>query len=132
VTAFYVYGLRLMGDVECRYIGQTGKTPEVRRYALVSEGRTRVKQNRLVYPGDFWHWLADNHEQIEVFAIGKVDTRAEAVAMERAIIALVLRLGHRLFNITGVPLDQQLGRIRTRHAQKVYDIGIARAKSAAA
>lgn len=111
--SFYIYGLRLRGEIECRYVGQTGKTPKQRLNALISEARHRVKTETRAHPDGLWCWLVENAAQIEVFKIGKAEYREQARAMERVMIALVLRLGHRLLNVDHVPVDQRIGHIPT-------------------
>lgn len=116
---FYVYGLRLKGDIECRYVGQTGKaSPERRLAESINDAKQRVKEARRLHPDGIHCWLANNAENIEAFKIGGVDTREQARAMERTIIALVLRLGHRLLNVSGVPEEQRIGYIPTLYTQE--------------
>ena len=107
--SFYVYGLRLKGDLECRYIGQTGKAPEDRLIDRIRQSRHHVKIGYCAHPDGLSQWVAANADNIEVFRIAKTETRQEARATERVIIALVLRLGHRLLNLEGVPPEQQIG-----------------------
>lgn len=107
--SYYVYGLRLKGDLECRYIGQTGKTPEARLVDRIRQSRHHVNIGYCAPPDGLSQWVVDNADNIEVFKIAKCETREEARATERVLIALVLRLGHRLLNLDGVPRDQQIG-----------------------
>jgi hypothetical protein len=96
VSPFYVYGLRLKGDREVRYIGETSGPPELRlhlHYAAARKGRI----------GALGAWLLENEHNVEALKIAGVDTRELARATERTLIALCLRLDHRLFNIAGVP-----------------------------
>jgi hypothetical protein len=97
----YVYGLRLIGDREVRYIGETQGPPEYRLHLHYVAARNR----RL---GAFGKWLLANEGKIEAFKIASAETRREARAIERAIIALSLRLNQRLFNIAGVPRELRL------------------------
>ncbi len=92
--SFTVYGLRLKGDKEVRYIGQTNGPIEV-----------RLHWHRTYRPPTLRSWLATNAGNIEAFAIGATDTREEATAMEKAIIALCLRLDHRLLNRRSLPAE---------------------------
>lgn len=119
--SYYVYGLRVRGDVECRYIGATKHKPELRLSQLTSaarEQRERVPHRE--HPDGLYAWLLNNRGNIEAFKIAKVDTGVEARAMEKTIIALVLRLGSRLLNVAHVPDDQRIGYIRTGYSQDVW------------
>jgi hypothetical protein len=98
---FYVYGLRLKGDREVRYVGETSGPPEFRLHLHYAAAR----KARLGALGD---WLLSHDGDVEAFKIALVDTRKEARASERAIIALCLRLNQRLFNIAGVPRELRL------------------------
>lgn len=98
---FYVYGLRLRGEREVRYIGETSGPPEFRLHLHLAAARKR----RI---GALGEWLLANEGSVEAFKISAVNTRSEARATERAIIALCLRLNHRLFNIAGVPRELRL------------------------
>ena len=98
---FYVYGLRLKGDREVRYIGETSYAPEYRlhlHYAAARKNRT----------GRLGQWLLSHEGAVESFKIAATDTREDARATERTIIALCLRLNQRLFNLAGVPRDLRL------------------------
>jgi hypothetical protein len=112
-VSYYIYGFRLGGDPECRYVGQTKRDPRLRLEAYVSQAR-RIKQNiernwgKPINPDGFYEWLIRNEGNIEVFKIAKVETRQEALATEKAIVALVLRLEHRLFNRHLVPADKRI------------------------
>ena len=87
---FTVYGLRLKGDKEVRYVGQTGQ-PEQRLFGHFS-------QAQMNYQTPLCQWLREHQPSVEMFKIGYAETRAEALAIEKAIIALCRRLDHRLFN----------------------------------
>jgi hypothetical protein len=107
--SFYIYGIRIAGDTECRYVGMTSKQPEDRLYAHSREAIARVARKWIALdPECFQQWLADNHSNVEAFKIAKVDTKAEALATEKAIVALCLRLNHRLFNHWLVPADKRI------------------------
>jgi hypothetical protein len=112
-VSFYIYGLRLGGDPECRYIGQTAHDPETRLSSLTKQADRAMKSAARGYgpkrnPDGFHAWLSNNRGNVEAFKIAKVATRAEAHAMERVIVALVLRLEHRLFNTHLVPADRRI------------------------
>lgn len=83
-----VYGLRLKGDPEVRYVGLTCK-----------DLKRRLRQHRtggnspLLSP-----WLRENSDEVEIFPIAAVECREEATATEKVMIALCCRLDHRLFN----------------------------------
>ena len=88
---YCVYGIRLRGDKEVRYIGQTNRTPEARIANHRGDRCNRPLQT----------WLLSN--DVEGFEIARCDTREEALATEKVIIALCVRLNHRLLNRDGVP-----------------------------
>jgi hypothetical protein len=93
-VSFTVYGLRLKGDCELRYVGHTRKTPD-----------ERLRMHHVEGSGTRWPfptWLRENRGNIEAFPIAKVDTLQEARAYEMAIIALCSRLRQRLFNRYGL------------------------------
>lgn len=100
--SFYIYGLRLKCDKEARYIGQTSYPPERRLYKLTQEAKATSRQTA------FRGWLLSNEGATEAFKIAKVETRAEANGTERAIVAMCLRLDHRLFNRWLVPASLRL------------------------
>lgn len=112
--SYYIYGLHLKGDTECRYIGMTHKTPELRLGNLT--GTAKEMLGHRCHPDGLWQWLLDNKGNIETFKVGKVEGVVEARAMEKAIIALALRLGQRLLNVQHVPDDQRIGYISPRMA----------------
>lgn len=97
-TAFTVYGLRLKGEREVRYIGQTNGSPWVRLQGHLNTAR------RGLYNQELNEWLLANELSAEAFAIAKVDSRKEAEDYERAIIALCVRLDQRLLNRRKLPL----------------------------
>lgn len=93
VRRFTVYGLRLQGEKEVRYIGQTNGFPALRLANHFNAAALRRHNPELC------DWLLQNEQHVEVFKIGYADTREEARGIERAIIALCQRLDHRLFNL---------------------------------
>lgn len=95
----YVYGLRLKGDTEVRYIGQTSQYLDLRLKGHFSAAQCMRQGEALAT------WLVRNEPQIEIFKIGAVDSKAEGLAMERALIAFCLRLNHRLFNRRLLPVE---------------------------
>ena len=104
--SFTVYGIRLIGEREVRYIGQTSQTLKARFSGICTEhGRDWSGWPRYTA---FGQWLDENRELTEIFAIAKCDTRDEALATERVMIALCLRLNQRLFNGDHVPKHLRL------------------------
>lgn len=95
-----VYGLRLKGDREVRYVGETHK----RRQDRLIQHMTRVRTPRFGRPkhvyaeGTFGHWLGAHKGQVEIFDIAECDSKAKARVTEKVVIALCQRLNHRLFN----------------------------------
>ncbi len=99
---FTVYGIRLIGTNEARYIGFTKFTPQERlqRHSIDSTYGTPGRPLR--------QWLIANRGMVEAFAIGEMETEAAARTMEKVVIALCLRLGQRLFNSDHVPARLRL------------------------
>lgn len=95
--SYTVYGIRLKGEREARYIGQTSGKPGTRLSSLQCGGGLVFRK-----------WLSDNRENLETFAIAYADTRVEAVAIEQVAVAFCLRLNHRLFNREHVPVHLRL------------------------
>lgn len=89
---FTIYGLRLAGDRETRYIGQTSENPIARLSSHLKAAQ------RAAHNPEFCEWLRANGPRIEAFAIAKVATRQEALSHERVIVALCQRLNQRLYN----------------------------------
>jgi hypothetical protein len=98
---FYVYGLRLKGDREVRYIGETSGPPELRLHLHYAAAR----KDRI---GPLGGWLLEHEGDVEAFKIAAVESKLEARATERTIIALCLRLNQRLFNRAGVPHELRI------------------------
>jgi hypothetical protein len=96
---FTVYGLRLRGEREVRYVGQTIGSGKVRLKGHMNEA-PKGRYNKALCA-----WLSEHGDNVEAFHIGYTDTRDEALAMERAIIALCLRLEQRLFNQRNIPAE---------------------------
>lgn len=102
--SFTIYAMRAKGELEVRYIGQTSKTPESRIYSESASARSRTKRPYLTADA-FCHWLVEHEGAVEGIALAKVETRAEANAMERAMVVAFAKLGHRLFNRWLVPVE---------------------------
>lgn len=94
---YTVYALRLRGDAEIRYVGQTSGDPTLRVPNLLcsEEG---VWNTTL-----FGQWLRANRSEIEARAVAIFETREEAKCGERAAIGMALLAGQRLFNRDHVP-----------------------------
>jgi hypothetical protein len=93
-----VYGLRLRGDPEVRYVGATHSALERRFRKHVDDA------NRPQTP--LARWLAANRGAVEIFGIVSFPEtvgRTAVFACERETIALCLKLNHRLFNQMHVP-----------------------------
>jgi hypothetical protein len=92
-----VYGIRLKGDREVRYIGFT-------RGDL--DARLKKHIGGMVYKGSFRPfvpWIKEHRHEVEIFPIAKCDTVAEARKTESVLIALCCRLNQRLLNGAQVP-----------------------------
>lgn len=102
---YSVYGLRVKGDIELRYVGMTTKTPESR--IKFETGMARLAERTPHYqplPADgISRWLLDN--EIEGIVLATVPTLAEVRVKEREMVVLFARLGHRLFNTWLVPRE---------------------------
>lgn len=97
-----VYGLRLRGDREVRYIGFTrGALPN--RLAKHRLGTACKASYRPLIP-----WVREHGDNVEIFPIAKCATVAEARATEAVLIALCLRLNQRLLNGAQVPYHLRL------------------------
>jgi hypothetical protein len=113
-VSWVIYGLRLKGDTECRYVGQTCKSPQVRLERLTYEAghlrKTFQWHGKSPDPDGFGEWLLDNQENIEAFVIAAAVSHADALETERAMVTVMLRLNHRLFNSHLVPADKRIRR----------------------
>lgn len=102
---FKVYALRRPGDIEVRYIGQTGASPESRIAKLSSDARARAKWHttcgRVLDEQTKWFSCGD----IEAVTIAERPTREEIRIAERQMVETFSKLGHRLFNTWLVPVD---------------------------
>lgn len=95
---FTVYGIRLKGDPEVRYVGLTYKAIQ-----------RRLKEHlRTACCPSLTPRLHQNIDEIEIFAIASVADREQAKTTEKVIISLCVRLNHRLFNRAHVPLHLRL------------------------
>lgn len=99
-----VYGLRLRGDTEVRYIGQTRRPLEGRLLNHFSAN------NLMVWPNEFAKWMRLGAEDIEIFAIAQCDGEVAAKAKERELIAVCIAFQHRLFNVRHVPKELRCSR----------------------
>lgn len=101
---FIIYGLRLQGAPEVRYIGLTSHTPESRLVSLTRHSRLYGRRPIVGLSG----WLLDNEGAVDAFEITRVEAKKEAHAAERAAVEFCLKLNHRLFNTWLVPAAQRL------------------------
>lgn len=94
---FKVYGIRLMGELEARYIGQTVGRGGWRLHNTLTAAKAMPRKTL------FADWLIANADRLEAFDIAAVETRQMARVREREVIETCLALGHRLFNRQHVP-----------------------------
>lgn len=94
-----IYGLRVRGEREVRYIGMTNCAVETRLAGHLNAAELRRHNFELC------DWLRLHGEEIEIFKIAYAETRSEAQGIERAIIGLCMKLGQRLFNQRCVPVE---------------------------
>ena len=100
--SYIIYGLRMKGDAEVRYIGQTAYEPSNRLATLIREAGYASR------PSPFSRWLIENATRTEAFEIRRVETRELARRAERDAVDFCLRLNHRLFNQWLVPANQRI------------------------
>jgi len=93
-----IYGIRIAGDSEVRYVGQS-QDIESRMMGHFSGAKNMPE------PDAKAAWLCDNEENIECFAIDTCDCLYDAKRIERAVIRQYVGLGHRLFNKHHVPTE---------------------------
>jgi hypothetical protein len=93
--SYTVYGLRLKGEKEPRYVGMTRRPTEYRLQRHCSYALTRT--------GPFPEWLNENFRNIEVVPLAKSADREVAKATEKLAILLFLAAGQSLFNQAHVP-----------------------------
>lgn len=95
-----VYGIRLKGDVEVRYVGLTRHSEKwrLRQHFYMNAGRCGAST-------PFGIWLHENRANVEVFQIWEAETSDQGLVMERGTIEMCTRLGHRLFNRQHVPAE---------------------------
>lgn len=84
---FYIYGLRVKGDSEYRYIGCTSE-PAARMVAHASERKVKVK----------YEWFQKNRGNIEMVILSEVDDQYDAAVEESRIIRKYRQDGHKLLN----------------------------------
>jgi hypothetical protein len=92
---YEVYGLRLKGDRETRYVGMTrrGNDYRLKRHFYAAKPRKDNLAN----------WINANRADIEIFTIAETDDREVAKAAEKTIVTVALGLGQRLFNVSHTP-----------------------------
>lgn len=97
-----IYGIRLIGDPEIRYVGQTGKGVERRLYEKAYFAR-RDWGDALMS-----QWMRDNEGRVEVVVIDTVTSEVDARAAERATVKMLSNIGHRLFNRNLIAREKRL------------------------
>lgn len=101
MSAFTIYGLRVKGDKEVRYIGQCADV-QIRLAGHFTQAKA------MPWATNFADWLKHNKDQIEAVILGSAETRDEARKAERAAVAFCLALNHRLYNQWLVPAHKRL------------------------
>lgn len=107
-----IYALRLKGDTEVRYIGQSAN-PAERLRGHISHARG------MPWRTDFAEWLVRHESEIEVVLLTTAETREDARCVERTTVATFVALDHRLFNQWLVPAEKR-ARSRTSPAPALY------------
>ncbi len=102
--SYTIYGIRERGGKEVRYVGQTNGEIEVRLAGHLTTAESKPYGCNL----PFRDWLLVHRADVEIFKIAKVETLEEARTTEKAIIALCIRLEHRLFNRRPLSLCNEL------------------------
>jgi predicted GIY-YIG superfamily endonuclease len=102
VSEYIVYGLRLKGDREVRYVGVTRRGLKFRLQKHVYGAKGRYPQTPLC------RWLVQHRADVEIFSVHETDNRGEAFRRERQMIEMATSLGQRLFNQTHVPYALRL------------------------
>lgn len=87
-----VYGFRLIGDTEIRYVGQTKHTGQKRLSFEQTMAKKRWKHDALS------QWLFDTLGQVEAFTIWSCPDEESARLKEAETIAFCLAIGHRILN----------------------------------
>jgi hypothetical protein len=99
---YIVYGLRLRGDRETRYVGMTYRDLTY---------RLQMHTSRAAMMGDktpFAQWLLANRGNVEAFKIAETDDKEQAKGTEKILIAACLTMRQRLFNSVHVPANLRL------------------------
>lgn len=97
---FSIYGLRLRGEREVRYVGHTTDTAK-----RLGEHFRNARQ--MPWATNFANWLMANAASIEIVELDRADCRPDARIKERAAVAFCLALDHRLFNQWLVPANRR-------------------------
>lgn len=90
---FTIYGLRLTGSDEVRYIGQTIGSPALRLKGHYASALYRPFNRPLC------EWLIANRGSVEAFVIVTAAARGAACVRERVTIQDFAERGDRLFNL---------------------------------
>lgn len=104
-----IYGLRVRGDTEVRYVGRTVKPLAHRLYGHLNTAKAMTE------PTLFASWLREHGQTVEIFEISRVAGWSEAKAAERDTIRICLALNHKLFNFWLVPPSKWLSLPRGSH-----------------
>lgn len=96
-----IYGLRIAGTHEPRYIGLTIHSPAVR---LIGH----LNLARCAKGAPFADWLIANEAVVEAFEIARFTDHNDARRCETDMIKACVRLGHRLFNLHHVPKSNRV------------------------
>ena len=106
---FTVYAIRISGDCEARYIGQTSLSPEKRLSAHFGEAHPSGWASRT----PFDEWLIGHRDEIEAIPLATFGSRLEAKAFERQLICALAKLGNRLFNRDHMPRELKPKMVRS-------------------
>jgi predicted GIY-YIG superfamily endonuclease len=98
---FVVYGLRIRGDKEIRYIGHSADMNR-RLAGHISNSK------QMPWATKFATWLRENAPDIEAVQLDVAETRDEARKLERKAVAFCLALDHNIFNQWLVPSERRI------------------------
>lgn len=94
---FTVYGLRLRGSIEVRYVGFTKFAPAARLARHIADTTYGTPGRALR------QWLLANADAVEAVPLCTAKTEVEARAMEKGAIAACAHAGNQLFNSDHMP-----------------------------
>lgn len=101
--SFLVYGLRVTGDREVRYIGFTGHDAATRLKGHYSNAKLYGARPTVGLAG----WLLDNEGNVEAVELARAGGKAAIRIAERAAVEFCVALNHRLFNTWLVPAEHR-------------------------